>query len=413
MPHALIQLVSEQTMPNLLPVLALRPARLIFLTTPVTAARAPAIAAAVAKAGVQAAHEGIRLSAMPSIAESRRAVERAAALAREHGHEPILNFTGGTKLMSIGAHAAAAAARVPSFYVDPQSHTFLDGGTGDGLAQAFGGDLGFARIAPTLGLDVVVVANGHRGVTPGRDWETVLPAARHLLENPVDENAVHGTLTGAGGLFGGKGEPRTPEDWLPYLRKPFPLPEPVLAPLVEAGILRRHAGGRALLPDHTVDDLRAAAMEEDPRKRTPLYFRAVAPLQQATAFLTGGWWEVVLADAARQSGRFHDLRWSASVIQQSGTHLEEDVLALDGTEAVCISCKRGGQRDRLASHIEELSSRSRAIGGRFSRAFLALRHPPSRSTTHRLLRRAEELGIVIITPEDLGNPAAFDPRRRG
>ena len=73
----LIQLISEQTMQNLVPVLALKPAHVVHLTTPKTAARSAQIIEGARQAGTNTEVESNRLSEMPSIPETSRAVLRA------------------------------------------------------------------------------------------------------------------------------------------------------------------------------------------------------------------------------------------------------------------------------------------------------------------------------------------------
>jgi len=350
---ALIQLISDQAMPNLLPILALTPARLLHLTSERTVPRAARIVEAAAKAGILTPHETIRLGRMPSIAETQREVGRAAEVAGRDGLRPVLNFTGGTKLMSIGAHAAARAGGFPSFYVDTAEHFFEDGCTAPGLLDLFDGDLSFARLTGRLNLDVIVVANGHRAISAGKDWRPLVPAARWLLEHPEEEELIHAGIHGRHGLCPNGAEPRTAAGWVKLLDAAFDLPPALGAALAALGMVRFDSSGRGALPDRTRAELHALDTGERLPAFRERYFAAVSPFQEIIGFLSGGWWELILADAAYRSGRFADLRWSAHVIQQSGSSLEEDLVGLDGVEAACISCKRGRGRQRLLVHLEE------------------------------------------------------------
>ena len=107
-PLTLIQLISEQTMQNFVPLLALKPARVVHLAAPRTAARSAQIVEAARQAQVSTELESIRLSEMPSLPETSRAVFRAAEAAGKAHQTPAINFTGGTKLMFIGAYDAAS-----------------------------------------------------------------------------------------------------------------------------------------------------------------------------------------------------------------------------------------------------------------------------------------------------------------
>lgn len=132
-PLILIQLVSDQTMQNLLPVLRLKPQRLIHLATPRTVGRSALIAEGARQAHCPVSLETLTLSAMPGMAETLRAAQEAIDRTIAVDGRVILNFTGGTKLMSIGAYVAALKRKIPSLYVDTQEALFVDGQTGEGL----------------------------------------------------------------------------------------------------------------------------------------------------------------------------------------------------------------------------------------------------------------------------------------
>lgn len=358
-PLTLIQLISEQTMQNLL---RLKPARLVHLATPKTAARSAFIVEAARQAGMQPALEPVTLSAMPAMPETFNAIKNAILDARNNGETPLVNFTGGTKLMSIGAYAAALHKdhRAMSLYVDTEDALFVDGRTAEGLAVLLEDDFSFTPLRTALTVNTVAVAHGRERVTSGRDWRPFLSLAQHLLSHPEEEQATHDAVSKR--LLGGKLEPRTPADWLAVVAKPVALPADVARLAITAGLLHSDSNGQVTLPRGTETELRRLATNFVPAA----YFHAISPLQQALGFLTGGWWEVVVADAVERSGVFRDIRWSAQVGERNGADLEEDVLALDGVQIVSISCKRGGAKARLLPLQEELNARARSIGGNFT-----------------------------------------------
>ena len=73
---------------------------------------------------------------MPGMPETFNAIKEAIAEAKGSGTTPVVNFTGGTKLMSIGAYAAALHQdhKAISLYVD----TILASGSTGPLAPIFG-----------------------------------------------------------------------------------------------------------------------------------------------------------------------------------------------------------------------------------------------------------------------------------
>jgi hypothetical protein len=411
MPIALIQLISEQTMQNLVPLLALKPAKVFHLATSKTAARSANIVEAARQAQVITEAENIRLTEMPSIPETSRAVLRSIAEAKAQGQMPVVNFTGGTKLMSIGAYEAAMREQSISLYVDTDHQQFLDGHTGSKLNSVLGDDFSFTPLQYALTVNAIAVANGRQRVTGGRDWKPYLPVARHLLGNRNDETDAWQAVHGGNGLCPHAREPRRAADWLPLLDRPILLPPRVGELAMEAGLVR--AVGAALhLPDATRAQLEELSRVERPALQN--YFDAVRPLQFAIGFLAGGWWEVAVVDAAARSGQFRDLRWSVNIGEsQGGFDREEDIVGVDGVQIAYFSCKRGGLKARLVPLLDELDNRARSIGGQFTRRFLAVYQPPVRQNAFNLQKRAKELtGIQIITPSDLESLEVFARRSR-
>lgn len=411
-PITLIQLISEQAMQNLLPVSRLKPARLVHLMTPKTTKRSESIVKAARQSGVEPEIELVTLSDMPAIHETLNAV--AAAIDSAHAREEvaIVNFTGGTKLMSIGGYAAALNRKAHSLYVDTQDEMFVDGRTSaDGLSNLLEHDFSFTPLRTALTVDTIAVANGKERVTSGRDWKPFLPLARHFLDNPKDEEATHNYFWGQNGLLASGKEPKQPEQWLSILDRKVVLPSLVLELAFEAGVLQAVSKDEARLPDYTRADLENLAEARKQNRRLPDYdFRRIAaikPIQDAINLLTGGWWEVLVADAASKAGIFRDIRWSVEVGEHGGASMEEDILALDGVKMVCISCKRSG--DRLLPLLEEINARAQSIGGSFARKFLAIYHPPKGNLAKQLKRRAQELGILLLSPANLSRPDAFGP----
>lgn len=416
MPTALtlIQLISEQTMQNLLPLLALKPARVVHLATPKTAARSAQIVEAARQAQVVAELESIRLSEMPSIPETSRSVLRTVEAAREAHQTPVVNFTGGTKLMSIGAYEAAMREQVTSLYVDTDHQQFLDGHSGPKLNTVLGDDFSFTPLQKALSVNAIAAANGRQRVTGGRDWQPFLPLARHFLETTADESATWQAVHGPSGICPYGREPRRAADWLALLDRPLPLPPRVGEFALAAGLLRAD-GARLLLPAGPRASLEKLARAEHPPHPPPAdYFAAVRPLQFALAFLSGTWWEVAVVDAAQRSGQFRDLRWSVNVGErQGGFDPEEDIVGVDGVQIAFFSCKRGGMKARLVPLLDELDNRACAIGGHFTRRFLAVYLPLSGQNAANLQKRARELdGVQIVTPGDLVNPETFARKNR-
>lgn len=404
-PIRLIQLVSEQTMQNVLPILRLDPVHLVHLVTPMTASRSAWIVEAARQAGFKPTLDVLRLSAMPSMAEMANSVRGAVLDAQEAGQTPVVNFTGGTKLMSIGAFYAALNPKhsAISLYVDSHGNCFVDGATSPGLAERLENDFSFTPLARMLTVNTIAVANGRDRVTGGRDWTPFLPLARHLMNDFRDQQLTLDVLYGANGLTPYGKTKLGAGKWLALLDRHIPLPPCVAGLGVEAGVLRS-VDGQAMLPDSTRADLERLANSHHSQHEM---HKASRPLQTALSFLTGSWWEVIVAEAAARSGIFRDIRWSSDAGTKGGAENEEDILAVEGVELVCISCKRGGNGSKLVGELEQLNTRARSLGGNFSRRLLAVFLDLKGPASKHVPQRARELGIGILGPTDLTKPNVF------
>ena len=168
-PTALIQLVSEQTMPNVLAALALEPAQIILLHTPRTAPQAAWINHALRRAGLQFEIELRALSAAPNVNETGARVRTACEDANAAEFIPVVNITGGTKLMSIGAFAATLSRGWPSLYVDTDNRRILQVGHHAPPELLRDGFAALSRAEAKLNVDVVAAAHGCEHVSSGED----------------------------------------------------------------------------------------------------------------------------------------------------------------------------------------------------------------------------------------------------
>lgn len=410
-PLTLIQLISGQNMPNLLPVLRLRPDKLVHLVTAKTAAQSAIIQDAAKQAGVSPQVEVIPLaSAMPGIPESFQMVQKLLHAAREIGSTPVVNFTGGTKMMSIGAYAAAQTEKADSLYVDTDDSKFVNGYTGKEIGSLMGNDFSFTQILPLLDVSTVAVANRRKSVSAGKDWQAMLPLAESLFNDQNAEVDTHEALYGVQGICPHGRTPQKPQEWLALLRKTFRLPASISAEALHAGLIEDAGQGMFRLPQDGTAELQRLA-HSSPQKPVPNFasalFAATAGMSHTLGFLAGGWWEIIVAREASRAGVFRDLRWSAVVQDGSGAELEEDLLGMDGVQMMYVSCKRGGAKAKLLPQLEEIQSRAAGVGGIFTRRFLAVLLPPTGVFWKRLEARAKELKITLIAPHNVSDQQTY------
>ena len=190
----LFHLVSDQTMQNILPILALKPARIVQVISDASNPRFTAPAERIRHTLALAAQKipafrwqldwlpyvDLRSSA-PTISVARDAV---TASLKEHP-SAVVNYTGGTKNMSIGAWLAASAVGAPTLYCDtPRS--FADCGT-----SALDVPVSLAEVAMKLTVPVLLAA---QGLKQGEEWNRrgISPQEQQLGEVSYRLTQEHG-----------------------------------------------------------------------------------------------------------------------------------------------------------------------------------------------------------------------------
>lgn len=397
---ALIQLVSEQTMPNVIAALAARPERIVLIHTQRTTNQVSWIRTALTTAGLAPEWDVQELSESPDIRETGRIVTQAIERARENSLKPVINFTGGTKLMSIGAFAACARAQCPSFYVDTEHSLLHDGSTG-----ALPETLGLAcrnlvsAISP-LSLDVLSAAHGVT-ISAGRNPALWLPLV-HLLARDRDLERISHDWVQSIRLGGNQ-----PKDFLHLVETPLhSIPDGLVEPLHSAGAIELRDGNWHFVCD-AKPKLQAWAGGQA-FERLEDFFAVADSLSQVLNLLEGGWWELAVLEAARESGRFQELRWSVERSAAGRGHpIEEDILASDGLQLALFSCKRGGERSRLLRAFDELDSAGRQLGGIFCSRFLCVALPIAGYFLDEVRARAQRSRTSLIGPVSRLQPTLF------
>lgn len=395
--NTLIQLVSEQTMQNLLPAMALQPECVVHLCTPRMQSVSEALVRAYKAAGVITEVHSVPLGEMPGLQDTAAAVR---GVFRDF-ESPVVNFTGGTKLMSISAHATASVAKVPSLYVDTASGCFVDGGTAPGLSELLpGASLRLDSVMRRLSVSTIAIANGVERVTSGVPWSDLVPVARLLVADPRLEEICFRTAS--------KWTENVPRDfgerrkWFGrvYSTPLSGVPEPI-RDAAETGGLFETRNGDVFPAGKYANWLFGLPADAKPWDVVHAMDEAAVPLQ----FLQGPWWEVAVADYFARLGNCRDVRWSvhAGSRGSDNTDMEEDVLAVSGANLLYVSCKRGGQREKLSRFLEETESSARRLGGSFSRKVFAVFLPQNPYGRKRLKHRCDELRMEFLDGETVRN----------
>lgn len=386
----LIHLVSDQTMQNVLPILALRPGRIVQVVSDAGTARFGDAARNIRQAVDLACrtipefhgwrpdwNEPVSLeSPAPTIEGSR---VRIAGLLRDH-KGAVVNYTGGTKNMSIAAWSAAKEHGAPTLYCDtPRS--FVSGGTGDltGVPELSG-------VARCLRTPVLLAA---QGLLQGKHWNRrgIDPniAALGAISFDLGRRSGKTFRDFRHGLFlhgcsaNGRPDKATVER---ALKQPVPPHRseftPFLAAARDAGLLVEKDGNWY----YNVSS----------GKPYKAVFKKVGTIAQA---LTGAAFEAHIAGLLKVSPKFTDF---LSNVYPAGSAPEEhgfgesDFLAYEpGAVALTlISCKSSPPR---LEHLESLLARKAKFGGLFARTLLCVENEGDPSRGRLLKSQCQSLGI--------------------
>ncbi len=352
----LAHLVGEQTLPNLLAAQAVAPTRLLHVCSADKKFSTPIrhLERALALAGLQPTTHTLTLSsADPTPGE----ITSALADLPSDWCPALVNLTGGTKLMSLGAKVWADTHSVPSLYVDTHAQRFVCTG------YAPLPDLpALPAVANALTLEMVLAAHG----VPVDKLRAEPPSPAALAFGATAARAWENDHACSVWLRSVR------EKWLPHNDSPSAeayrtgvaltsAGEPLAQAAVQANWATIDSSGRFLpvLP---------LGVSGDQLRRD----RIVADLVQN---LEGGWFELHLAGQMLAAGHFHDVRWSVESPDRPDLALgENDVVALDRRtlSPVFVSCKSSSSFPKPLEHIFSLRQRASHFGGTYAQAVLCI-----------------------------------------
>lgn len=315
MKTVLVQLIGDQTIPNILPVVNLEPDIVYNISTDRTNARGQAV-----EKWIRGKFPGQVQSHLKNIGTDdldAKVMEHCLDLAERHRDKQVVfNMTGGTKLMALAMYQAAEKLPgIPVLYVDENAQ----GDPAKVIRWVLGADSDFVRATAASPvkrlciLDILEVGEQDVVYKSVKDWHKKLPAA-HLVQR---------------------------------------------------------LGSSA----HCLRKLRAA-VKADPALLES-FSAAACNLDRDDAmshsFITGGWWEVLVAEHLEQSGLYTEVLSSIqTVISRGDPDLAEvDVLATDGFTLTSYSCKRSVP-PKPDTEINKHEARSRKLGGSSTKCGIAV-----------------------------------------
>jgi hypothetical protein len=390
----LLHLVSEQTMQNLLPILALKPNIIVQVRS---RSEKYHQAAEKLKNAVHAMSKTLLYRDLnpeffdwkidedsPSVERSKSKVGEALSL----WPGAIVNITGGTKQMSVGAYLAADYQRELMLYCDTAERRFVPAGKYP-LPKL----PSFQTVAASLTVEAVMAAHG----TPPANWK--FDRATDALR-AVGRTGYAARLTDPSGCrafgetvrehfrLGGNRIPNSPSKLKDLVNKPLPAAAPALNDFLDA--------------------LVAASMLC--REGSNGYKPAVPPekskVEQLANLLDGSWLELYVLDLLlARTDRWSDPHWSVEPRQPSEAAFgETDVVCVnvDSAALQIISCK-SSLRQPLET-LEALAQRRRDMGGTFAKATLAVLHVAD-NERQKLTNWARLLNVELLIGDEI--TAAF------
>lgn len=355
MPTTMVALVSEQRMQNIIPVLQAGADVTEVVLVASTEADNANSRFAQALSDTIAALRALDVNAheAPSKVDpyDTWATYSVVSEALRHRPDTVVNFTGGTKCMSIGAYMAARDHTAPAIYVDTANERILSFRPDNGFTP---NPQAFALRSP-LTVQVYLLANGQNldlAQTTARAFtDNELAIARQLLARwPTCVNTLHAL---ARTIY----EPSQPAS--------------------------RHAYDAP-----TVDLLERAGYIE-------ITAHVPHPTPLGRGFITGRWLEAIVHSLLKDSGDFDDVQ-SNFVIE--GVVNELDGLATRNGQLAVIECKSADKvKQDMLNKLQAISTKL----GRFARLFFVT-SLSAQEVNDSFRERARQYGVrEIITLETL------------
>lgn len=396
----LLQLAGGQAWPNLLPILALNPSSVTFLTSsdPHHEYRSSidAIQEACLALGVRFSLEILSTpSKYPSADECRHALLKLVP--------DCINLTGGTKTMVIAAYDLAQREGISTFYLDTRRKDFPAE-----AANPFGTSVkdllneALPDIVARITVPIALKAHGFpvpdHFKSPPENWMAFSIQAALIRSDTTADKEIGKAigqlrlqLMGTDSAMPKKGQLRR------VLQIPISAPANsawlrYLTAASEAGLIQSIEGSS---PDHFEFLLLAV----DPVTTQADVLRRMA--DDTFKLLEGIWFELALLHHLRQKSSFGDICWSveADYLQDStaSSRGETDLVAFNtaGLSLHFISCKTSGPHGGALDHIQGLRRRATKEGGQFSKAELWIFRPKSEDHRRDLENHCKAQGVSL------------------
>lgn len=380
MSTTLLHIVSGERMQNLLPILALDPSRVIQICSddPKILAAAAHTEAAAKEAGINAEFQIHKLpSSAPSVEDVRHAHKQLISIFPG----AVVNITGGTKLMSLGAYLGASEfPDAPILYCDTANRQFIQVGHHPLPSEM----LTFPDVSDRLTVPIVMAAQG-KSFREDAISQSLLEFGKSAWNLRILHHEAISAWTSSirneiprdkkGRIVKNRTQLET------FLANPLPFPNSAAAcDYLDAAV---HVGLLTVTPEGQVQMLAKPS---------------ASSIERVSNLLDGAWLELAVAEMIATQSRYSDVRWSVQPDNQAGADYgETDLIAVDRhrLNLAVISCKTSTAHVSTLEHLSSWRDRARTLGGSHASGHLCLFQSRSSDEETRLQTMARTMGLHV------------------
>lgn len=335
----IVCLVSQQAMANVIPVLELKPEKVILLSTEKEFNTALSIKNVLDKMGIETEifHDKISPYKLDKI---RNAVDKLFA---DNSNELILNATGGTKPMAITAFESFKEKNLPVIYYDPDHHSIMQLNS---------------KAEP-------------KKVTYKINAESYIKSYGYEI---TFEETNSGRAESKEKFFSNFDETRFIEFsiFLDYIRKSYQLNEPKINRSLTGFTFSKNYDVISIIDEKTKEKLK----------------------YELTNFSYGDWLEDYFYLKLKNKN-FDDVRYGVKMMKD-GVYNEIDIIATKDCRLYLYSCKSGKSEQKDLMEIDTLR---KLAGGIFGKAFFLSTSKLGEGT----IQRAKILNVNLLTEQEIFN----------
>jgi hypothetical protein len=303
----------------------------------------------------------------------------------------IVNLSGGSRMMSIGAYNAALVLGRPTFFCDTEGERFVNGRTGPSNKMPE-----FRETANRMSLRLLMAMRGKNFADfrsePTTDALRAFGLKAFELRNK-QWNALEHFNKGLRAHFYGPGDrlPTTPEELNALLIKPLP-PQ----------LCQNDASRTLLLAAQS-----AGLAREEAQSFKIVASPVKASVERTVQLIMNRWIELAVLDCVLRNPRYRDAHWNLTLTSQTSTDASEaDIICVDQDTSSLrlISCKSTIDRSPL-DQLENIAARAAKVGATTS-TFVLFKPAQGQESAIRSAARRMNIDVALEADEIV---KAFSP----